>query len=83
MVLHYGGEWRIFLLVDHLPIHKKRENNQMNTETENALELYDKGIPVTIESAVLRSYLQNHRWGKHSNQQAKGFCPACDREASK
>jgi hypothetical protein len=54
----------------------------MNTETENALKLYDEGVPVTIENAVLRSYLQGHRWGYHPKQQAKGFCPACDREAN-
>ena len=53
----------------------------MNTETKNALELYDDGTPVAIQDPILRMYLQGHRWGYHQNQQARGFCPACDREA--
>jgi hypothetical protein len=50
---------------------------------EQALELYDQGTPVAIENPILKMYLQGHRWGYHKNQQAQGFCPACDREANK
>jgi hypothetical protein len=51
--------------------------------TENALELYDQGIPVTIQDPTLKSYLEGHRFGYHKGAQAQGFCPACDREVNK
>jgi hypothetical protein len=47
---------------------------------QDALALYDQGIPVTIEDPILRMYLEGHRFGYHPNQQARGYCPACDRE---
>jgi hypothetical protein len=47
---------------------------------QDALALYDQGIPVTIEDPILRMYLEGHRFGYHPNQQAQGYCPACDRE---
>jgi hypothetical protein len=50
---------------------------------EQALKLYDEGTPVAIQDSILRMQLQAHRWGYHQNQQAKGFCPACDREGNK
>lgn len=53
----------------------------MNEVQEAALALYDQGIPVTIQDQTLRSYLEGHRFGYHPNQQARGYCPACDREA--
>lgn len=49
---------------------------------EQALKLYDEGTPVAIQDPILKMQLQAHRWGYHQNQQAKGFCPACDREAT-
>ena len=50
--------------------------------TENALELYDQGIPVAIQDPILKMYLEGHRFGYHTNQQARGYCPACDREVA-
>ena len=52
----------------------------MNEAQEAALELYDKGIPVSIQDPILRMYLEGHRFGYHPNQQARGYCPACDRQ---
>jgi predicted 2-oxoglutarate/Fe(II)-dependent dioxygenase YbiX len=49
---------------------------------ENALALYDAGIPVTIQDPMLRMYLEGHRFGYHRNAQARGFYPACDREVT-
>ena len=48
---------------------------------EEALSLYDQGIPVAIQDPILKMYLEGHRFGYHQNQQARGYCPACDREA--
>jgi hypothetical protein len=48
---------------------------------EQALALYDQGIPVTIQDSILKMYLEGHRFGYHKNAQCAGRCPACDREA--
>lgn len=50
---------------------------------EEALSLYDQGIPVAIQDPILKMYLEGHRFGYHPNQQARGYCPACDREEVK
>ena len=50
------------------------------TTKEEALKLYDEGIPTTIEDTFLRSMLNGHRWGWH--QTAFLMCPACERQAA-
>ena len=46
-------------------------------EVISALELFDKGIPDSIEHPSLKTYLNGHRWGWH--QQMQLYCPACAR----
>jgi hypothetical protein len=53
---------------------------QEDKKIQDALMLYDEGIPVTIEDPTLRMYLLGHRFGYHPKQQGQGYCPACDRE---
>jgi hypothetical protein len=50
------------------------------TTKEEALKLYDEGIPTMIEDRFLRSMLNGHRWGWH--QTAFMMCPACERQAA-
>jgi hypothetical protein len=49
---------------------------------QNAMELFEQGIPVTIEDSTLRMYLQGHRWGYHKNAEdlLEELCPACKKE---
>jgi hypothetical protein len=47
---------------------------------EEALKLFDAGIPNEIEDSFYKSMLNGHRWGWH--QTSFLLCPACDREAN-
>jgi hypothetical protein len=47
------------------------------TTKEQALELFDAGIPNEIEDSFYKSMLNGHRWGWH--QTPFMLCPACDR----
>ena len=49
------------------------------TTREEALELFDAGIPNEIEDSFYKSMLNGHRWGWH--QTPFLLCPACDRKA--
>jgi hypothetical protein len=55
------------------------------TTPEQALALYDEGIPNEIDDPGLRRSLNHHRWGNHgplsTGQKARSNCPACKREA--
>ncbi len=44
---------------------------------EEALKLFDAGIPNEIEDSFYKSMLNGHRWGWH--QTPFLLCPACDR----
>ena len=49
------------------------------TTKEQALELFDAGIPNEIEDSFLKAMLNGHRWGWH--QTSSIHCPACERKA--
>jgi hypothetical protein len=48
------------------------------TTKEQALELFDAGIPNEIEDSFYKSMLNGHRWGWH--QTSFLLCPACERK---
>lgn len=47
------------------------------TTKEEALQLFDAGIPNEIADPFLKSMLNGHRWGWH--QDLFMMCPACER----
>jgi hypothetical protein len=46
---------------------------------EEALKLFDAGIPNEIEDTHLKTMLNGHRWGWHQTPFTQ--CPACERKA--
>jgi hypothetical protein len=50
-------------------------------EWDEALALFDQGIPCEIKDPQLNRTLSEHRWGHHGKEPAvPGYCPACDRK---
>ena len=47
---------------------------------EQALELFDAGIPNEIQDSFFKTMLNGHRWGWH--QVSYSYCPACERKAN-
>jgi len=69
----------IVLLVGRTaPEEKERKMSTREEAREEALKLFDAGIPNEIQDSFYKSMLNGHRWGWH--QTSFLLCPACERK---
>ncbi len=69
----------VLLVGGKAPTRKESKMSTREEVREEALKLFDAGIPNEIEDSFYKSMLNGHRWGWH--QTSFLLCPACERKA--